>query len=848
MTKFPLRFYLSISAFLLFIALFPSCNPSKHVQDGEFLLMKNTIDIVKMDKGDSLAPTNKELKLALDKDEINNLIRQVPNRKFIGLTRLYLGFYNMVNQEKMTRDIERKKEKLIVKNEKRQVKGKEDKAYKKPWRQWFAEDIGELPVIYDSSLAEISVDQIENYLYNKGFFRPQVNYEVKKDSIKHRAWVYYSMAPNIPYRINKIDFFIQRPEISSIIFKDVIKKDSLIHHGDRFDLNDLQRYQTALTRNIRDHGYYMFNPAMVYFQADTNLNKHMVNLSLFINDSRLGGNEVKEKQANYYRKYYIENIYVNTSYPALKDQNDNILPYDTISYRNKKMLYQHRFRYNPKLFQRSMLLNKNSQYSVNETELTFKKLFELGSFDLVNISYSQQSVKDSSNTYLPLNAFINVNPAKNQSVSFETTTTNNDGNLGISGSIAYSHKNIFKGAEQLRVSFSGGVEAQQSLDEASAPDRYFNTIEVSPQIELIFPHFVAPFSYKRFKRILNPKTSIVANFNYQDRPDYKRTTTTSYFGYKWNSSETFNNQLNIIQVAYTKIDKTQQFQDYLDDLNNSVLEASYEDNVVPSMKYIGTFNNQRSTFQQKVFYTRFFLQEAGGLTRLMYQAFNGPQNEEGQYLFNGIAFANFIKTEVDFRFYNNFDENNSIAARVDLGSAWTLKNLDVMPFTDAFFVGGSNSNRAWRPRTLGPGSTFDSTGVDSYDKIGEIKIDLSLEYRFNLVSIIDLGLFIDASNIWYMQRDGLSKDDPAVFNPDRFISEIAIGTGFGVRLNFNFFLIRFDFGLQTKDPSAPPGERWLWQPKVLYNQRIDEINELNGSNLTYFRSTTIFNLAIGYPF
>lgn len=822
------RFVLSAAIFLVSIYIFSSCNPSRRVQDGDFLLMKNKIELITMDKNDSLAPSKKEFKMAIDQEEVANLVRQVPNRKFVGLSRIYLGFYNMVSPAKMQKDIEKKVYKYELKNKKRQEKGKEDKKYKKPLRQWFAEDIGELPVIYDSSQADISVSQIENYLYNKGFFYPKVDYEVKKDSVKNRISVEYSVAPRIPYRINRIYFHIQNDSIKKIIFKDVIRKDSLIHHGDRFDLNNLQSYQKELSRNIRNDGYYMFNSSMIYFQADTNLSKHQVNLSLFVNDSRIGGSDEIARNANYYKKYYVENIYVNTSYPALKDDNDDLIPYDTLDYRNKNILYQHRFRYNPKLFQRSTLLTKDSLFSVDDTELSFKKLFELGSFDVVNISYNQTNVNDSISTVLPLNAFVNLNPARNQSVSFEATTTNNGGYLGVSGSVAYSHKNIFKGAEQLRISLSGGIEAQQ---EVGGPEssQYFNTIEIAPQIELIFPHFVAPFSYTKFKRILNPKTSIAINFNYQDRPDYQRTTTTAYYAYKWNSKAEISHQLNVVQMSFTKIDKTQAFQDYLDGLNNKVLEASYEDNVVPSIRYIGIYNNQKSTFQRDVFFAKFFLQEAGSVTRLLFQAFDGPQNEEGQYLFSGIPFANFIKTEIDLRIYRNFDENNALAARMDIGAAWTLKNLDVMPFTDAFFVGGSNSNRAWRPRTLGPGSYKDTTGVLTYDKIGDIKIDLSLEYRFNLVSIIDLGIFIDASNVWYLKKEGLSIDDPGVFNVNRFVSEIAFGTGFGVRLNFNFFLIRFDYGIQTKDPSYDKGKRWVFQRNDGW-------------------PPSIFNIAIGYPF
>jgi hypothetical protein len=283
-------------------------------------------------------------------------------------------------------------------------------------------------------------------------------------------------------------------------------------------------------------------------------------------------------------------------------------------------------------------------------------------------------------------------------------------------------------------------------------------------------------------------------------------------------------------------------------LNNAVLEASYDNNLIPSMRDIGTYSNQKTSFQNQIYYTRLFLQEAGVGSYLLSDPLNAETDSSGSYLFRGVPFANFIKTEIDFRSYRNFDEKNSLAYRVDVGSAWTLKNLDVIPFTDAFFVGGSNSNRAWRPRTLGPGSYFDSTGVQAYDKIGEIKIDMSVEYRFNLISFIDMAIFIDASNIWYMNREGYSKDNPAIFNANRFISELGIGTGFGVRLNFSFFLIRFDFGLQTKDPSAPVGERWIWQPKTQYNLRVDNINELNNSSLPYYNSTTIFNIAIGYPF
>ena len=374
------------------MSLISSCNPSKKIQEGDYLLMSNRTQIVYMDKHAENTTSKKEIKLSIDKDELNNLIRQNPNRKIFGVSRLYLWFYNMINPQIMANKIIKKKARIDKKNKRKASKGKEEKEYGKTWREWFAKEIGELPVIYDSSLAEISIKQMENYLYNKGFFKPNVSYEVKLDSTKRRAWVYYSLAPQVPHRINKMTYHIQNPEIESIIFNEFLSKDSLIYKGERFDMNKLQQFQSTLTRKIRNHGFYLFNQSLVYFQADTSMGDYQVNLTLFVDDNRIQVNETEGESISptYYKKFYIDNVFINTSYPALKNKNDEIIPYDTLTYQNKSILYQHRFRYQPKLFQRTLIISKDSLYNVDDTELTFRKLFELGSFDLVNISYNQQ--------------------------------------------------------------------------------------------------------------------------------------------------------------------------------------------------------------------------------------------------------------------------------------------------------------------------------------------------------------------------------------------------------------------------------------------------------------------------
>ena len=850
------RNVLRLSCFLILAILLSltSCNPAKRVKQGDYLLIKNNVSLAKEKDKDS----RKAIKSIFNKDTFSEIIKQQPNHKILGVFRFHLTVYNDIDTVKLDRDIKKKHEKHIAKNEKKEAKGKKPKKYKKPWRQWMAEDVGEAPVIFDTSLTNRTIDEFNFYLYNKGFFNPEISYYTERDSSSKKLKVYYKIEPGTPHRINDIKFIIPNNDVRSIVDTEIAVNDSVLKVGNRLDLDQLEEYQSQLSALLKSHGYYLFNRSLIYFEVDTNSNNHSASLFMHISKGHLEENKNDSTEIDIFKKFFVKNIIVNTNYPPLELADGKPLPYDTIHYKGINFLYQYKMNFKPKALKKRLLFSKDSLYNYQLNNISYRKLYSLGVFDIVNINYEQNNSTDIRNGNQPLDAVVNLKPTKDQNVSLEGITTNNGGNLGIQGSIVYTHRNIFKGAEHLVISLSGALESQNVLGQSEDQSFGLNTFEFSPAVELIFPKFIVPFSSKKYTNIDNPKTFVSFNLNYQERPDYNGIIYTGFFGYRWSSGKLLAHRLNVLQLSQVNIDKSPEFEEYLESLNNAVIEAIYDDHFIPSTKYILTLNNQIRKNQKNVIFTQFIFQQAGNIAYLVGNAVDAPTNDAGKFEIGGVAFAQFFKTEVDFRHYNYVNSKNTVAYRIDVGTAIPYGNLNVIPFNEAYFVGGSNSNRGWRARTLGPGSFFDSTGVESFDKVADIKLDLSIEYRFNLIGVFDLAFFADAGNIWFLpQGDALPKNSPAVFNTNRFISEIALSVGTGVRLNFSFFLLRFDFGLQTKDPSANPGERWIFQPKDEYNQKVDNINQLKLDNpeiypnpvfLNHYKTKVIFNLAIGYPF
>jgi outer membrane protein assembly factor BamA len=832
-------------------ALVAACNPTKRVPQGEYLLVRN---IAKSDAKD------------LSNEELRSIIKQKPNNKVLG-QRLYLHFYNLSDPEKtISRKAEvdsicavknaRRAEKTEAKNAKRTARGKEPKKVKtkecpRTIRVWLRDDVGEAPVILDSSLILRSVDQLRLYLGKEGYFNASVSDTVyfnrtkpfsgKRGKPYHqpKAEVEYRISAGRPYTLCTVNWFVDDPAIDSLVRSSWTS--SLLQPGARFDADVLDKERSRITEMLRRNGYLFFTRDLLQYVADTSAGNHEVDVQLRFERPLARGRRGLAGSPEG-TVYFVEDITVDMTARSLYRK---ALPSDTVEYKNYLFLFTgKRAAYRPKALSSSILLNPGAKFSEITNDRTYRRLTNLRVFDRVDITYDTTHTR---RTNLA-DCRINLVPSKRQSLSLEGYGTNQGGFLGTSVSLNYRHKNLFRSMGSIEARIALGLEAQQSLDgKGSADDAgtklgrevLFNTVELGPEVTIRFPRFLFPFwnTDDRWPGTWGRRTAINMVYNFQRRPDYTRTLAKMSFGYEWNKSRTLSMALYPAEVNIIRIPLISDgFQDFIQNSNDAVLRDSYTDHVIAGARATLTRNTQDAApHQRNVFLWRPTVQTSGNLLRLVNEAFGLEQQTDTAgnsfYTFAGVRFAQFVKVENDIRFYHKIHSKSSVAFRLDAGVGIPYGNLEVLPFESSFFSGGANGLRAWRARSLGPGSY--SAPLDAYDRVGEIRLEGNAEYRFKLIGYLEGALFVDIGNIWDLEENPAKPGSG--FELGKVPGELAIGTGVGARLNFDFFLVRFDLGLQTKDPGLPMGQRWLFQPKN------PELTTKLGQKLN-------FNLGIGYPF
>ena len=391
---------------------------------------------------------------------------------------------------------------------------------------------------------------------------------------------------------------------------------------------------------------------------------------------------------------------------------------------------------------------------------------------------------------------------------------------------------------QLQASITFGLEAQQKLGGNSATsdasttvgkDVLFNTLSIGPEVSVKLPKPLINLKLRPWRNASSRRTSFTALYNYQRRPDYTRTLSKLTLGqeYVWlYQTWSFDPiSINVINIPR----KSDAFNNFLHQANDAALTDSYTDHMIIGQRVAFTYNTQDATPRRNDWFARVVFDLCGnGLSAFGDKVVNTSTGET-YYKVLGIRYAQFAKLDLEGRYHHKIHDKSSIAVRAAIGLGKPYGNLNVLPFESAFFGGGANGVRAWRARTLGPGSY--SSATTSFDRIGEMRIEANFEYRFKLIGYLEGALFSDVGNIWLLQPDVARPGGE--FRWDRFSSELAVATGVGARFNFDFFIVRFDLGMQTKDPGLPVGQRWLFQKH--------DVPPTLGSLLT-------LNLGIGYPF
>ncbi|MBO7461397.1 MAG: BamA/TamA family outer membrane protein [Bacteroidales bacterium] len=693
----------------------------------------------------------------------------------------------------------------------------------------FWQNIGEKPSIYDSTLSIKSLEQIRLYMQTKGFYESVVTYTEKER--RHKMFVTYHIKAGTPIRLRDISFKIDDDTISKYVLKDTAS--SLIKTGGILDVNVLQDERTRISDALKQIGYYNFRKDYIEYTIDTLIGGHQADLVLEVLPVTMENGKTSK-----HRRFYVSNINVYPNYDATKELQDYDSYYDNMrTYYSRGVggsspvtfYYQpDTFRIKPRTIAKEIFVKSGELYNQRSVNDTYKHLSAFNVYKMVEVNFDDHTMSKDS-----LNCNIYLTPSKPQEFVYGIGATNSSGNIGASFTNSYRNKNIFNGAETFDLRYLMSFESQTSFNgEQNA--FALNTQEYGLESRLYFPRMLAPRFLRMWTREKTPRTNISILLNYRRRPDYTRSMINLNLNYQFADNKYLSSTVTPVRLSSIKISNADQaFLDWLDKL---FIKDSYQDHFILGSGYSIVFNNQ-SSGKRSYHYVKFNLSWAGNMLTLASRLLNREKNENGSYdaPLMHTTYAQFVKTDIDYRHYLRTIGTNVLVFRAFAGVGIPYGNISFMPFTEQYFSGGANSLRAWQIRSVGPGSfdNADAAGINAKypNMTSDMKLEANLEYRFKLFWVVEGAWFFDAGNIWSINKD--DKREGGDFDVKRFYKEIAVGSGLGLRLDFDFFLFRADFGLKLRDPSLKDGERWLAK---------------NDHSFIFRGSNWAFCLGIGYPF
>ncbi|MDL2262620.1 BamA/TamA family outer membrane protein, partial [Bacteroidales bacterium OttesenSCG-928-I21] len=612
------------------------------------------------------------------------------------------------------------------------------------------------------------------------------------------------------YIINKFNYDISDPKIKELVLLDSVN--SLIKIKDNFNSEVLQAERERLVRFLKSNGYYYFSINNIHYYADSSQNKHQVNLTLAI---RKSFQETEIQNNENFVPQTIRHIYIYPNYNSqvfLHDESEYAQGLDTLFIDGYKIIYYDKLHIKPSTLLQSCFVNVGDWYNIKNIEKTHSHLSNLKQFRLINIKLNApENIGSENQQDRFLDIHIYLTPLKKQSYSVELEGSNTSGNFGMATVLTYNNRNLVRGAQNLSVR---GFLSFQTLSSTIEDKKinFFNTLEYGGEAKLNIPRLMLPF-FKGYEFVKNhnPHTQISTSFNYQKRPEYSRSITNASFGYVWkggknNYTTHLVNPIELYLVKISNFDPT-----FEAEISNSFLKFSYEDQLLTVISYDFLYNNQNVNKLQNFSMLWFNVETSGNIPSAIYKMTDKPKINDS-YRFLGVEFSQFVKMDMDYRYYQIFNEKHRMVYRAFFGIGVPYGNSTKgLPFIKKYFIGGANDVRAWPVRNLGPGSYQANSKIE---QTGDMKLVFNMEYRFKIVSFFNGALFLDAGNIWSINKKNDQREG-ALFEWNRFYKEFALGTGFGIRLDFSFFLIRLDFGIPLHNPQYPDGKRWVGSYKKL---------------------------------
>jgi hypothetical protein len=777
------------SAALLFVLSFllSACNATKHVGEGEYLLNRITIE--------SDNP-------AFSPSDLRPYIRQQPNSELLGLFRWQLYVYNL--------------------------SGKEGKG-------WFGRKlraIGEAPAILDTVLVAQSATELRRFLTNRGYLHAEVSAGL--DTAHRKAGVTYRIRSGELYRIGRYVSRLPDAHIDSIVhaappakrlfpFRSPAEEYvPLIRSGNAFDLDMLSGERQRIATLLRQRGYYAFNREHLSFLADTASASYTVGLSAALSPvRRIAEDGTVHEQPH--RPYFIRKVELFTDYDALAASDSGrftasdsaVMPSLTIRYGQGGRSLR------PSVLSQASYMLPGQLYNERNVEQTYAALSAFRSLKNISIRFTELEENDS----LKLDCSIFTSPEKTQGVGFDVEGTNSAGDFGVASAVSYRHRNLFHGAEE----FSGRIRgAYESLLHGSSGIKSY--WEFNGEAGVFFPRFVFPFLSDAIRRSLRASTELRLSYNRQSRPEYARSIVSATWDYLWqggvNASPRHRFRLfDMDYVFLPRIDGA-----FRDSLPKSMQLYNYANLFIMSSAYTYSFATQPSGTLRDSRSLRASFELAGNVPYLVSTLAGAARDDEGHYELFGIDYSQFAKADCDVSAAFVLDGRNSLALHAGAGVVVPYGNSVMVPFERRYFAGGANGVRGWSVRELGPGSMpvgHIPVNTRFALQVGDVRLDLNVEYRSLLLGRLQLAAYLDAGNIWTIRA---YPDQPGGnFSFSRFYKEIAASYGLGLRADFSYLLLRLDTGFKAYDPQRLPADRWaLLHPN--------------------FSNNFALHLAVGYPF
>ena len=762
---------IKISAFILACFLLANCSNTRFLKPGQNLYTGAEVKI----NPDSSSKIANEKQV---KNTLEGKTRPRPNKSILGLKpKLYI--YNLAGEPKKP----------------------------KGFRNWLRNKVGEPPVLMSEVKLKYNSDVLKSFLISQGYLQA----EVTGDTVikRRRGKAIYTALTGTRYKINEITFPPDTGDLTHIINQN--KSKTLLKRGDFYDLDTYKNERIRIDNDLKESGYFYFSPEHLILQVDSTIGNHLVNVNVRIKtiapDAAL-------------KPYTVRNINI---YPNYSLRRDSVLRRLTPLHYNDFNIYDNRNTYKPRVFDRLVFFKKGERYNRKDHNQSLNRMVNLNAFQDVRAEFLP--IDSFKNNQLDLNIYLT--PLKKNSLTFSVTGTQKSNNfIGSELKITQTTRNIFRGAEQLDISASGGFETQYS-----GQAKGINSYSLTGEAKLTLPRFIVPFYKPRSTNAFTPKTIISLGYQLLSRDTvYKLNSFKAQYGYNWKENQFKEHNFfpaSVNLVTSNKDEKDPALQELY--RQNPGLQYTLQDQFIIGSNYNFTYTNQMQEKRRHNLYFFGGLETSGNVWGL----FVSKDANGNRKLFN-TTLSQFVRIETDLRSYYKINPGVIWANRLNLGYGYAYGGSSSLPFVRQFFAGGTNDIRAFRARSLGPGTYQLKDNTTGFaDQGGDVKMMLNSELRFKIVSILHGAAFVDAGNIW------LRKGDPgrpgSAFKLKNSFDELAVGTGVGLRVDATIFVIRLDGAFPIRKPFLPKGQRWV-------------IDEIDFGSKGWRRDNLVLNIGIGYPF